>query len=499
MINDSKINSGFLTFRPPKEIYEAAKGQGVEMPSKLRPMDEKDTINEDINTAGSTENIIVDVGKLAEFIQACAHHTWHDDKKCSEFKPDMNITKRVGLCITLVCLCKSCCTTSEQFALYENGGRWGQRGPTPGNINQGLLLPVVKTKAGASDVSFFLASLNIRQPHISGMYRNINRLCDKVEDINKASLIENQMFVSKVNEIRGESNNITAETDTSYNNRPQAGFEAGTQSFTPLIEQVTNKKLVIEMDVVNKLCPRRYCQHDTKDCKRNYRMEDSIASTESKSTMKNIRSLESSNILKISSITCDGGTQMPCALDTISKELNHKIRQYTCIIHYLRTFQKHIKKIQMTSDVPGDDRSLYMQKLSTSFRMRIYLELSRLGKRNLGEDTFVKNASSSILNVLQCFSNKHQHCKKKSMVCCAHLGKYSPKFLPYNRHLDLNVNDDRAIQNVISSSFSVENLKKISRLLSTNKAESLHHRIYTVAPKSTIWKRNFSLSCWLKQ
>lgn len=51
------------------------------------------------------------------------------------------------------------------------------------------------------------------------------------------------------------------------------------------------------------------------------------------------------------------------------------------------------------------------------------------------------------------------------------------------------------IEAILQKNFSWENLEKISRLSTTNQSESLHHRVFTCAPKSTIWSRNFSGLC----
>ena len=494
--NKTSVSSQQRLSRPRREVYEAAKHPGIVMPSKLRPLNErKEDIMQDIDVSNS-ENIIVNLEKLAEFGKVNALHQWHNDRACSEFNPATTITKRTGLCITLISYCTTCSASSSEMPMFGSGGRWGRRGPIPGDLNQGLLLPIIKTKAGPADISFFLASLNIRQPNMSSMYKNVNKLCDKVEVINKSSLIQNQKFVLEVNKVRGEGNSISTESDTSYNNRPQAGFEAGTQSFTPLVEQQFNRKLVVEMSVINKLCSRRNCHHDTVECKRNYAMENSIASSESTSTEKNLKSIANTNILKVTSITCDGSNQIPGLLRNVSSELGCSIRQYVCAVHYLRTFKKNIKKIPITSAVlPGVDKSVFIQKLSSSLRMRVYAELSRLNRRSLSEGIFVEKARASILNVLPCFSNRHQECRKKSLLCNAHLVRYNTKYLPYNRHLSLNSIDYDKIMGIISSTFSEENLKKLACFHNTNKAESLHHKIYTVAPKNTVWSRNFSGLC----
>jgi hypothetical protein len=46
-------------------------------------------------------------------------------------------------------------------------------------------------------------------------------------------------------QLAGEENLVDVETDSSYNNIPQPGSEAATQTFCPLVEQCTTKKLTI--------------------------------------------------------------------------------------------------------------------------------------------------------------------------------------------------------------------------------------------------------------
>jgi hypothetical protein len=71
-------------------------------------------------------------------------------------------------------------------------------------------------------------------------------------------------------------------SDSSYNNRPQPGCEAATQTFCPLVEQCTTKKLTIDIETANVNCPSKNCEHNVDTCKRNYSTGESMASTESK-------------------------------------------------------------------------------------------------------------------------------------------------------------------------------------------------------------------------
>lgn len=112
-----------------------------------------------------------------------------------------------------------------------------------------------------------MSCLNINPPDSRGLQRKLNQMCDRVEAINEASMVENQQYVRRVNTLRGEGDAVDLETDTSYNNRPQAGFEAATQSFSPMVESSTPRKLVVSLQTANKLCCKRKCENHI-NCKK---------------------------------------------------------------------------------------------------------------------------------------------------------------------------------------------------------------------------------------
>ena len=66
------------------------------------------------------------------------------------------------------------------------------------------------------------------------------------------------------------------------------------------------------------------------------------------------------------------------------------------------------------------------------------------------------------------------------LLCVMHICKtYSTKHLPYGKHLELNMNDIVKLNGIIEKHFSETELSKISRLSTTNKCESLHHKVFT--------------------
>lgn len=195
------------------------------------------------------------------------------------------------------------------------------------------------------------------------------------------------------------------------------------------------------------------------------------------------------------SFTSDASSQIAKALRQYSTSQNHPIVHYKCFVHRLRTIYKQIKNIKLTSCPKAYDKKLYCQKLASCIRAWIRLELVRQRSQCTNDDVFVQYSKTAINNILHCFQGQHTMCRSRSMVCCAHLASYSTKFLPYGKHLQLSMSDINKLQAKMDTLCSQENLKQMSKLSTTNKAESLHHRVFTYAPKNTVWSRNFSGLC----
>ena len=486
------------TERPDKELFDAAvlNKDDIILPAVLRPnkcRKEALCAGDRPESGESSENVIVKLASLTNLIELSLQH---NSIKCKSFAPIVNIVKRMGLCLTVTCRCQNCTFQSTQLDLFDRVKKEQGPGPAAGSVNHGLIMSAMKSKVGASDLSFILATMNIKPPSNKFLYTHINHLCDKTVDLNKQSMLENQRFVAKVRNLKQTDKSVAVETDTSYNNRPQSGFEAATQSFSPMIEMETNKKYVISMAVANKLCPKQNCSHKTDKCMRNYSFEDSIAASESKLAEENLRFIHSSNILEVSSVTSDACTQLGPVLRKHSTVNSRTIEQNFCFIHHLRNFQRNFRKIQFESRVPGGDKHIYMGKLSSAFRMRVHAELVRLKRKKVSKDILISKGNLAVKNIIYCFQNNHSGCKKNSLVCSANKNNSLPSFLPYGRYIDfLSQGDIGKIEVCLQKYFSPLNLQKVCRLQTTNKSESLHHRVFTYAPKNTIWSRNFNGLC----
>ena len=104
------------------------------------------------------------------------------------------------------------------------------------------MIPVLKSKMGLNDVRFLLSCINVQPPAFSGLQRKLNKVDDHVTEMNTKSMAANQEYVRQVSTMAGCQAKVNVETDAAYNDRPQSGVEAATQSFSPMIEQDTCKK-----------------------------------------------------------------------------------------------------------------------------------------------------------------------------------------------------------------------------------------------------------------
>ena len=171
------------------------------------------------------------------------------------------------------------------------------------------------------------------------------------------------------------------------------------------------------------------------------------------------------------------------------------ITHYKCFVHKLRTLQKHLKAVHLSSKLRGSDKDAYSAKLAIVIRATVRLELVLIKKHYKSPTDFINHSKAAIENLLSCFSGKHESYRRHSLVWTAHLESYNTSFLPYDKHIDLNKADINQIKAILHKDFSVEPVEKVCRLSTSNQSVSLHYHVFSYAPKSTIWSQNFTDLC----
>ena len=106
------------------------------------------------------------------------------------------MVKRLGLCITVEVLCRDCSLISDAVDLFTTVP--SPRDPDAGSLNVCLLIPVLRSAVGISDVVQILSCLNMKSPDRRGLQRRLNRLTDMVVDVNKQQMIDIQSYVKHI-------------------------------------------------------------------------------------------------------------------------------------------------------------------------------------------------------------------------------------------------------------------------------------------------------------
>ena len=500
---DDESGSGDSTYKRLKmsttNIIRIENKQPI-LPFKLRPLN--DLKNED--ETGKRQNVsldleygIVKLNTISELMNnfLLNHYKLADRLNCKI--PNVEFVKKQhqGLCITAILRCRKCMISSDPIELFDKTTRTGKRGPVAGCLNMALPLACLKTKMGMKDIQFLLSTLSIQPPSSALLQKNLNKLSDLVIQVNEESMIVNQHTVKEINKlVKQNSEYVSVETDVSYNNRLQLGYEAGTQSFSPMVENVTTKKMTLSLENVNRLCSKKnnICTH--RNCTKNYPDNRTMASSEGYMVEKNIDKINHQGILKVDAITSDACNQ----INRICRSRPGKpIRHFTCYVHKMRNFQKHIHYMQLSpsSNTHNLEKSQYMKQLALAFRKRVQKEIGRINNRCKRETEFVKSASLCIRNVIDCFHNNHSMCHILSTVCQAHRESFRPNFLPCGKYLQLCRTDLNKITAILSKDFSHDSLHQLYGLTTTNKSESMHNRLMTYITKRVTWSRNFGAMC----
>ena len=456
--------------------------QPVMMPYKLRPTSEREKRQDGENHTKKDENIIVNVSKLLPLL------TDIHRSSCKVPKLSMTIEKRLGLCVFVKLRCAVCKYESPVMPLSETVKEENRPGPPSGVLNSQAILPVMKSKMGVDDLRYVFTCLNIEPPSRSILQKKLNTFSDRMVELGEEQLEENRQFVEEVTRVATGQPFADVSFDVAYSGRPLSGGETAKQSFGGLFEHTTSQKLPLAIAIANKHCRLKNCTHkdDQPRCRRTYPADKTIASSERTLLHRVLRKVRP---LPVRSITTDASTQEAKAIRDFYAHEPEKPAHNKCFIHKGRTFEKHVKRLNLKSIPKGNNKTTYKNKLASAIRQRIEAELQNLAKTRQEFDR--TKGVSAINNVVPCFAGDHTDCRVLSTVCKAHHETYTPSHLPHGRDLELKQWDLRTIQDCIERHFNAQALESIPKLFNTNSCESMHSTIFAYAPKTTRYTRNF--------
>jgi hypothetical protein len=469
LIAESNKQDAPMIVRINDETLPVSRTFDFRLTQKLRP--------ERHNTIQFSENVIVAVARVQQLVDIVNDHA----KNCSSTKPpQVTINKRRGLLVYFTLSCSKNCKLPDIPMTRE---RACKTGPNGGHLNEQLTLACMKSKAGVQDIRLVLAALDVTPPCSSTLYKKLNATADKIIEMNEMSMLANQRLCQQDALDHGEPTLVDVQTDAAFNNRPQAGFEAGTQAFSGIIED--KRGLVLACTTANKLCRKRACSHE--NCQKSYATKDTISSSEKKLVESNLNKIEKTGYVGVQGITSDASSQLIKLVNDMNQNKKKRvIKHYQCLVHRMRTFQKAMKVLKLKKIRDGGEKG----KLIGAFRRRIYWEVVRGSQRCFD----VVKVYRAVANVIRCFTGDHRSCRKLSTVCNG-TPKHQPRHLPGGMYVKLTAAEALDILAVINNYFSPHKLEAIKGTKTTNLCENVHSMVFTYAPKCTTYARNFAGLC----
>lgn len=405
--------------------------------------------------------------------------------------------------------CDQCSFISNKYKLYTEIP-CKKKGPKAAAINYGIQVGLTQVPMGAAGLRKILLSGNIPAPSTKGMQNSANKVCEKIKLENLSDMAKIREELKTINTYRGHpQNEIDVEGDACYNNPLYSGvgktpFQPATQSCYVIVENMTDKKLVINLVTKNKLCSHGKDHSNEnineKNCKctQNLQMVESIGNEEA-SAKEGLKTLYSEGF-EIRHITTDPDSSAYRAAELLSYEYNTK----TMPVHLLDTRhfsdnqRKFIKKNETLANLmparTKKKRDYLFNKFALDLTQRCNAEYQSALKSCNGDlAKFKRKLSHTVDAIILCYQNKHCICKKNSFVC---EGKENPwikksTFLSQNFKLNLTIKEQAELRKCINYRLGPKELEKTKLGTNTQKVECVNRIIRRSLPRSLNFRKNF--------
>ena len=411
-----------------------------------------------------------------------------------------------------VCLsCDKCQFVSDKYKLYTEIPST-KRGPKAAAINYGMQVGLSQVSMGSAGLRKIFLSGNIPAPSTKGMQNSANKVSEKLEMTNKTDMRKIRQELKEVNKMRGHPmNEIDVEGDACYNNPIFSGvnktpFQPATQSCYVLVENMTDKKLVVNLITKNKLCShgkdhsgeninRKNCK-----CTQNLQMVENIGNEE-ESAKEGLKTLYAEGF-EIRHITTDPDTSAYRAADDLAYENKSEISPQHLIDtrHFSENQRRHIKKNEnILKIMPGATKGVkdkLHSRFATDLSQRCHAEYeSALSKCNGDYFRFKRSISHAVDAVVLCYQGNHFLCRTQSFVCKGQLKNNwmkNSRYLESNFKLKLSIKEQSEVRKCVNYRLGPKELDKTKLGTNSQKSECVNKIIRRSLPNRVTFRKNFA-------
>lgn len=473
------------------DLYDAVDGTHAgTCPSYLRPMRMKSLVDQYTTpilksaprVPTVTGNRIVSMMEMSKFMNTVFRGHRSQFPECDgNFIFPATLEKIWGMATILTVKCVSCGFMSSPTKMFEEIQKSG-RGRKGAKINMQLANAMSKMATSVMDIALLFSAMDLNVIAPSSLQRLVNDASPRWSDVNEIQLHKNREFVQTVAEHTSQP--MLFVTDTSYNNPPKGRTctQPGTQSFTPLIECLSKKQLTLAATAVNTHCTcDSQCNHT--NCSKNYPANKPISQSEVYAGRKNLEACERDGILP-DGICCDG-----TSLTVKGAQAVHaRVEKLDCMVHVSRGQRRKVFSVNLALGGSTAKQKELKHLLCKDIPRRCTLELCRARQKFGQGQIFAEKLELVRKSIVNCLAGDHTECVNVSQVC---KGPDEPAKWFHGNPLALTQASKAELQKVVDHKLSKDRVWRQRYGLNTNKAESLHNRVYHVTPKSKLYRRNY--------
>jgi hypothetical protein len=467
---------------------------------------------------GKGENIIVNETKLYEMWNDCMlqHSIQSPDCQPAKFEINRRLGKGAALKESVKCL--KCSFISDIYKLYDEVHE-ERRGAKTAAINLGLGVGLMESTIGPHKGRVILASSNIRPPSKSSMYKTANKVGAKTATMTHDDLKRRRAEVSEINKDRGlnPKSPINIAIDVRYNSNTITGsYKMGpnaSQAIGVAIEQQTDERNILAIDVRNQLCPKgKSLRRRGADvtcpghigCTANTGENETLSEYKIGEEIGNAFAREG---VPIKHVTTDGDGRSADGVAAAFARVDPKcqvIRQADTTHLEQSLFRQIIKHKFSAHMFPGlkgkatfEDKKKQRKNFGLDVKCRshkVYNLLFRYFKGDLARISDM--IPKTIEAILECYSGNHRRCARNFTACQGGKSKGNWWFKSVQLHsagiykLNMSAEDRQFLKTVLEMKLSPESIKLQKNNTNTNKNEAVNRGISASLPKNVKFSRN---------
>lgn len=423
---------------------------------------------------------------------------------------DTNKEEQRGFVWRAQLCCDKCQFVSGKYKLYTEISST-KRGPKAAGINYGMQVGLSQVPLGPAGLRKIFLSGNIPAPSEKGMQNAANSVGEQIEKTNKADMKNIRQEIKVINKMHGHpTNELDLEGDGCYNNPIFSGvnktpFQPATQSCYVIVENMTDKKLVINLITKNKLCSHGKDHSEenlnAKNCKcrQNLKMVDNIGNEE-KSAKEGLETLYSEGF-EIRHMTTDPDTSAHRAAEDLADEHNTTVSPLHLLDtrHFAENQRRYIKRNENILNLMPARTKAKKEKLrnkfSTDLSHRCQAEYESALSR-CGSDfyAFKRSISHVVDAVVLCYQGNHILCRTQSFVCEGQLHNNwikNTRYLANDFRLKLSIKEQTHVRKCVNYRLGPKELDKTKLGTNSQKSECVNKIIRRSLPNRVTFSQNF--------